>query len=57
MGDTGWSTDCEAGHAKARVRGKTEDEFVNNTKRHLGMQHKGKPMPEREAILAMSKRG
>ena len=57
MGDTGWYTDCEQGHAKERVSGKTEDEFVNNVKRHLGMQHKGMTMPTREAILAMGKRG
>ena len=57
MGDTGWYTDCEDGHAKERVSGKTEDEFVNNVKRHLGMQHKGMAMPDRAAILAMGKRG
>ena len=53
----GWYTDCEQGHAKERVSGKTEDEFVNNVKRHLGMQHKGMAMPDRAAILAMAKRG
>jgi hypothetical protein len=57
MGDQGWYTDCEQGHAKERVSGKTEDEFVNNVKRHLGMQHKGMAMPDRGAILAMAKRG
>ena len=57
MGDTGWYTDCEQGHAMERVSGKTEDEFVNNVKRHLGMQHKGMAMPDRAAILAMGKRG
>ena len=48
-------TDCEQGHTKERVTGKTYDEFVNNVKRHLGMQHKGMTMPTREAILAMAK--
>ena len=57
MGETGWYTDCEQGHAKERVSGKTEDEFVNNVKRHLGMIHKGMEMPTRESILAMGKRG
>jgi len=57
MGDTGWYTDCEQGHAKERVSGKTEDEFVNNVKRHLGMIHKGMAMPSREDILKMAKRG
>ena len=57
MGDTGWYTDCEQGHATERVSGKTEDEFVNNVKKHLGMIHKGMAMPDRAAILAMGKRG
>ena len=57
MGDMGWYTDCEQGHAKERVSGKTEDEFVNNLKRHLGMIHKGMAMPTRESIIAMGKRG
>lgn len=57
MGDTGWYTDCEQGHAKERVSGKTEEEFVNNVKKHLGMTHKGMAMPTREAIIAMGKRG
>lgn len=57
MGDMGWYTDCEQGHAKERVSGKTEDEFVNNVKRHLGMIHKGMAMPSREDILKMAKRG
>jgi len=57
MGETGWYTDCEQGHAKERVSGKTEDEFVNNVKKHLGMIHKGMEMPTRESILAMGKRG
>ena len=57
MGDMGWYTDCEQGHTKERVSGKTEDEFVSNVKRHLGMIHKGMAMPTREAIVAMAKRG
>lgn len=57
MADMGWYTDCEQGHAKERVSGKTEDEFVNNLKRHLGMIHKGMAMPTREDILKMAKRG
>lgn len=50
-------TDCADGHATERITGKTDDEFVNNVKRHLGMQHKGMPMPTKEAILAMAKEG
>lgn len=57
MADMGWYTECEQGHAKERISGKTEDEFVNNLKRHLGMIHKGMPMPSREDILKMAKRG
>jgi hypothetical protein len=56
MGDTGFYTDCAQGHTTERVSGKTEDEFVNNVKRHLGMIHKGMTMPTREAILAMAKK-
>jgi hypothetical protein len=56
MGDTGFYTDCAQGHTTERVSGKTEDEFVNNVKRHLGMIHKGMAMPTREAILAMAKK-
>jgi hypothetical protein len=55
MGDTSMYTDCEQGHTKERVSGKTADEFVNNVKRHLGMVHKGMPMPTREDILKMAK--
>jgi len=57
MGDTDLYTDCEQGHAKEHITGKTEDEYVANVKRHLGMIHKGMQMPTREAILAMAKRG
>jgi hypothetical protein len=56
MGDTGMYTDCEQGHAKERISGKDENEFVNNVKRHLGMIHKGMAMPTREDILKMAKR-
>jgi hypothetical protein len=56
MGDTGFYTDCAQGHTTERVSGKTEDEFVNNVKRHLGMIHKGMAMPTREAIVAMAKK-
>jgi hypothetical protein len=57
MGDMGWYTDCAQGHSSERIIGKTEDEFVNNVKRHLGMIHKGMAMPTRESILAMAKKG
>lgn len=57
MGDTGMYTDCEQGHAKEHITGKTDDEFIANVKRHLGMIHKGMPMPSREDILKMAKRG
>jgi hypothetical protein len=56
MGDTGLYTDCAQGHATERISGKTDDEFVNNVKRHLGMIHKGMAMPTRDAILAMAKK-
>ena len=55
MGDK--YTDCEQGHTKEHITGKTDDEFVNNVKRHLGMIHKGMPMPSREEILKMAKEG
>jgi len=55
MGETGWYTDCAQGHTTERISGKTEDEFVSNVKRHLGMIHKGMPMPSREDILKMAK--
>ena len=57
MGDTAMYTDCADGHATERVSGKTADEFVNNVKRHLGMIHKGMPMPTKEQILATGKKG
>jgi len=57
MGDMDWYTDCAQGHTTERISGKTEDEFVNNVKRHLGMIHKGMEMPTRESILAMAKKG
>jgi hypothetical protein len=57
MGDRGLYTDCEQGHAKEHITGKTDDEFVANVKRHLGMIHKGMAMPTRESILAMAKKG
>ncbi|HUG04921.1 MAG TPA: hypothetical protein VMQ78_00100 [Candidatus Limnocylindria bacterium] len=57
MGDMEKYTDCEQGHAKERISGKTDDEFVSNVKRHLGMQHKGMPMPSSEDILKMAKTG
>jgi hypothetical protein len=57
MGDTELYTDCEQGHSKEHITGKTEDEYVANVKRHLGMIHKGMEMPTRESILAMAKRG
>jgi len=50
-------TDCEQGHAKERITGKTDDEFIANVKRHTGMIHKGTPMPSREDILKMAKTG
>ena len=56
MADTGFYTDCAQGHTTERISGKTEDEFVNNVKRHLGMIHKGMAMPTREAIVAMAKK-
>jgi hypothetical protein len=56
MGDMGLYTDCAQGHSTERITGKTEDEFVNNVKRHLGMIHKGMAMPTREAIVAMAKK-
>lgn len=55
MGDMGKYTDCANGHASERISGKTDDEFVNNVKRHLGMIHKGMAMPTREDILKMAK--
>jgi hypothetical protein len=48
-------TDCEQGHTKERITGKTDDEFVANVKKHLGMIHKDMPMPSREDILKMAK--
>jgi hypothetical protein len=56
MGDTALYTDCADGHATERVSGKTAEEFVNNVKRHLGMIHKGMPMPTKEQILATGKK-
>ena len=56
MGDTGLYTDCADGHASERITGKTDDEFVSNVKRHLGMIHKGMAMPTREDIVKMAKR-
>jgi hypothetical protein len=56
MGDAGFYTDCAQGHTTERISGKTEDEFVNNVKRHLGMIHKGMAMPTRESIVAMAKK-
>ena len=56
MGDTAMYTDCADGHATERVSGKTAEEFVNNVKRHLGMIHKGMPMPTKEQILASGKK-
>jgi hypothetical protein len=50
-------TDCAQGHSSERITGKTDDEFVANVKKHLGMIHKGMAMPTREAILAMAKEG
>ena len=57
MGDMGKYTDCADGHATERISGKTDDEFVANVKKHLGMIHKGMAMPTRESILAMAKKG
>ncbi len=56
MGDMGMYTDCADGHATERISGKTDDEFVANVKKHLGMIHKGMAMPARESILAMGKK-
>jgi len=56
MGDTGLYTDCAQGHTTERISGKDENEFVGNVKRHLGMIHKGMPMPTREDIMKMAKR-
>ena len=53
MGDTAMYTDCADGHTTERIKGKDENEFVNNVKRHLGMIHKGMAMPTRESIVAM----
>jgi hypothetical protein len=55
MGDMVKYTDCADGHASERITGKTDDEFVANVKRHLGMIHKGMAMPTREDILKMAK--
>ena len=55
MDDMGKYTDCADGHATERITGKTDDEFVNNVKRHLGMLHKSMAMPTREDILKMAK--
>ena len=55
MGDMGKYTDCADGHATERISGKTDDEFVANVKKHLGMIHKGMAMPTREDILKMAK--
>jgi hypothetical protein len=55
MGDTAKYTDCADGHASERITGKTDEEFVNNVKRHIGMNHKGTPMPTKEQILATAK--
>ena len=57
MGDTAMYTDCADGHPTERIKGKDENEFVNNVKRHLGVIHKGMAMPTRESILAMGKKG
>lgn len=50
-------TDCAEGHTTERISGKTDDEFVANVKKHLGMIHKGRPMPTSEQILATAKEG
>ena len=55
MGEMGKYTDCADGHPTERISGKTDDEFVNNVKRHLGMLHKSMGMPTREDILKMAK--
>ena len=52
----GMYTDCAQGHSTERISGKDENEFVNNVKRHLGMIHKGMPMPTKEQILASGKK-
>jgi hypothetical protein len=55
MGDMAKYTDCADGHPTERITGKTDDDFVANVKRHLGMIHKGMAMPTREDILKMAK--